>query len=164
MGAQIAVVGGSDSSAETLQEAERVGARLAEAGVTLVTGGLGGVMEAACRGAREKGGITLGILPGRSRRAANPYVTCAVATGLGDFRNYLVVAAADAVIALSGKFGTLSEIAMALTLEKPVIGLGTWEIEGVRVARDPDEAVRLALKDIGDRSGSTGSTPGSPGR
>lgn len=142
----IAVVGASQPSDVATEQAIAVGAAVAAAGATLVTGGLGGIMEAACRGARGRGGLTVGILPGTSKEDANPYVDCAVPTGLGDFRNYLVVAAADAVIALEGRFGTLSEIAMALTLGKRVVGLGTWEIEGVRTARDPEGAVRLALE------------------
>lgn len=118
---------------------------MAAAGAVLVCGGLGGIMEAAARGAKSAGGLTLGILPGRSRKAANAYLDCVVATGLGDFRNFLVVATADAVVALPGSYGTLSEIAMALTLQKPVVGLGTWEIEGVVRATTAEEAVRLAL-------------------
>jgi uncharacterized protein (TIGR00725 family) len=140
---QIAVVGGSEASAEVARIAESVGAAVAEAGAVLVCGGLGGIMEAAARGARSRGGFTVGILPGRSRAAANPHIECAIATGLGDFRNYLVVATADAVIALPGKHGTLSEVAMALTLGKPVVGLGAWDIEGVRPAADAEEAVRM---------------------
>ena len=91
----------------------------------LVCGGLGGVMEAACRGARERGGITLGILPGLDRAAANPHVSVALPTGLGEARNALVVRAADALIAVGGGYGTLSEIALALKAGKRVIGLGT---------------------------------------
>jgi uncharacterized protein (TIGR00725 family) len=143
--AHIAVVGASDPSSEDARLAEAVGSAVAAAGAVLVCGGLAGVMEAAARGAKGGGGLTLGILPGKSRAAANEYIDCAVATGLGDFRNYLVVAAADAVVALPGSHGTLSEIAMALTLKKPVVGLGTWEIEGVVRASSAEEAVRLAL-------------------
>lgn len=145
MRSSIAVLGSSSPGDEAIAHAIAVGAAVARAGAILVTGGLGGIMEAASRGAREQGGLTLGLLPGTSKRDANPYVDCAVPTGLGDFRNYLVVAAADAVVALEGRFGTLSEIAMALTLGKVVVGLGTWEIDGIRSARDPEEAVRLAL-------------------
>ncbi len=155
----IAVVGASRPSDVASEQAIAVGAAVAAAGATLVTGGLGGIMEAACRGARGRGGLTVGILPGTSKEDANPYVDCAVPTGLGDFRNYLVVAAADAVIALEGRFGTLSEIAMALTLGKRVVGLGAWEIEGVRTARDPEDAVRLALEAA--RAGGTGKGRGS---
>lgn len=140
---QIAVVGGSEASEEVARLAETVGAAVADAGAVLVCGGLGGIMEAAARGARSRGGFTLGILPGRSREDANPFIDCAVATGLGDFRNFLVVATADAVIALPGKHGTLSEIAMALTLGKTVVGLGSWNVEGMRRASNAEEAVRI---------------------
>jgi len=142
----IAVVGAAEPSDEACERAAAVGAAVAVAGATLVTGGLGGIMEAACRGARERGGPTVGILPGMSKQDANPYVDCVLPTGLGDFRNYLVVAAADAVIALEGRFGTLSEIAMALTLGKCVVGFGTWGIEGVRVVGSAEDAVRVAVE------------------
>lgn len=145
---QIAVVGDSRPDRKTARLAEEVGSTIAHSGAILVCGGLGGVMEAAARGARKAGGFTLGILPGSSREEANRYVDCAVATGLGDLRNFLIVRTADAVIGLAGRYGTLSEIAMALTLGKPVIGLGTWEIEGVEKARDAGEAVRMALKKL----------------
>ena len=146
MKSTIAVVGASQPSPEGSARAREVGSALAAAGATLVTGGLGGIMEAASRGARDGGGMTVGILPGTAKEEANPYVDCAVPTGLGHFRNYVVVASADAVIALEGRYGTLSEIAMALTLGKAVIGLGTWDIDGVRTARDPEDAVRMALE------------------
>jgi uncharacterized protein (TIGR00725 family) len=110
-----------------------------------VCGGLGGVMEAACRGARGEDGVAVGILPGLDRRAANRHVSVAVATGLGEARNALVVRAADALIAVGGAYGTLSEIALALKAGKPVIGLGTWEIEGVERAEGPEAAVEAAL-------------------
>ena len=119
---------------------------VAASGAVLVCGGLGGVMEAAAKGARARGGFTLGILPGGSRSAANPYVDCAVATSLGHLRNFVVVETADAVIALPGGSGTLSEIAMGLTLGKPVIDLGSWKIDGTVPAADPEEAVRLCLE------------------
>ena len=102
-------------------------------------------MEAACRGAREAGGTTVGILPGLDRAAANPYVDVALPTGLGEARNALVVRAADVVIAVGGGYGTLSEIALALKAGKRVIGLGTWEIEGVEAVADPEAAVAAAL-------------------
>jgi uncharacterized protein (TIGR00725 family) len=145
LGLQVAVVGGSEASLALLAEAERVGAALAASGSVLVCGGLGGIMEAAARGAFLAGGFTLGILPGRSRDAANRYLTCAVATGLGHFRNFLVVSTADAVIAFPGRHGTLSEIAMALTLGKPVVGLGSWDVDGVARATSPEDAVRQAI-------------------
>jgi uncharacterized protein (TIGR00725 family) len=125
--------------------AEEVGRLLARRGAVVVCGGLGGVMEAACRGARGEGGTAVGILPGLDRDAANPHVSVAVATGLGEARNALVVRAADALIAVGGAYGTLSEIALALKAGKPVIGLGTWEIDGVKRADGPRAAVETAL-------------------
>jgi uncharacterized protein (TIGR00725 family) len=102
-------------------------------------------MEAACRGAKQAGGTTLGILPGSDRSAANPYVDFALPTGLGEARNALVVRAADVVIAVGGGYGTLSEIGLALRIGKPVIGLDTWDVEGVSVVDGPEAAVAAAL-------------------
>jgi uncharacterized protein (TIGR00725 family) len=102
-------------------------------------------MEAACRGAKEAGGTTLGILPGLDRAEANSYVDLAVPTGLGEARNALVVRAADALIAVGGGYGTLSEVALALKTGKPVVGLGSFELDGMTQAASPDEAVRAAL-------------------
>jgi uncharacterized protein (TIGR00725 family) len=118
---------------------------VAERGAVVVCGGLGGTMEAACRGAKGGGGTTVGILPGGDRSAANAYVDFALPTGLGEARNALVVRAADVVIAVGGGYGTLSEIALALRIGKPVIGLETWDVEGVQVASDPEAAVAAAL-------------------
>jgi uncharacterized protein (TIGR00725 family) len=144
--AYIAVVGaGEGAGSAAVAAAEEVGALLAQAGAVLVCGGLGGVMEAACRGASDAGGTTLGILPGSDRAAANRWVTIAVPTGLGELRNGLVVRGSDAVIAIAGGYGTLSEIALALKAGKPVVGLGSWDIRGVREASDPAAAVALAL-------------------
>jgi hypothetical protein len=145
----IAVVGSGTCSLEETRVAEKVGALLAIDGAVVVCGGLSGVMEAACRGARHEGGLTVGILPGDDRRAANPDVVVAIATGLGEMRNALVVRASDAVIAVGGEFGTLSEIGLALKLGKRVVGLGTWELprrpDAIVRAATPEEAVRLAL-------------------
>jgi uncharacterized protein (TIGR00725 family) len=116
--------------------------------VVLVTGGLGGVMEAACKGARGAGGMTIGILPGKDRSAANPFVDFAIPTGLGEARNALVVRAADALIAIGGAYGTLSEIAFALKAGKRVVGLGTWAIDGVEAADSPEAAVETVLRDL----------------
>ena len=113
-----------------------------------MTGGLGGVMEAACRGARDVGGTTIGILPGADRSAANAYVDVAIPTGLGEARNALVVRAADALIAVGGAYGTLSEIALALKAGKRVVGLGTWQIDGVEAAASPEAAVETVLRDL----------------
>ena len=137
----VAVVGPGDASAPELQAAEEVGAGLAAAGAVVVTGGLGGVMEAACRGARSRDGTTLGILPGEDRGAANGWVQVAVATGLGELRNGLVVRAADALVAIGGGHGTLSEVALALRIGRPVVGLGTWEVHGVEQVSTPAEAL-----------------------
>ena len=139
----VAVIGPAEASPDELHTAEEVGAGLATAGAVVVTCGLGGVMEAACRGARSKRGRTLGILPGEDRDAANGWVEIAVATGLGELRNGLVVRAADAVIAVGGGHGTLSEIALALKLGRPVVGVGTWEVHGVEHVSTPEEALRL---------------------
>ena len=152
----VAVVGSGVAPAAVLADAEEVGRALGEAGAVVVCGGLGGVMEAACRGAREAGGLTVGILPGSDRGAANPWVSVALPTGLGEARNALVARAADAVIAVGGEFGTLAEIALALKAGTPVVGLGTWELarDGapvdaiVRVA-DAREAAERALELIG---------------
>jgi uncharacterized protein (TIGR00725 family) len=145
----IAVVGAARADQPELDQAEAVGRALAEAGAVVVCGGLGGVMEAACRGAREAGGTTLGLLPGSDRSAANPWVSVAVPTGLGEARNALVVRAADAVIAVAGEYGTLSEIALALKAGKPVVGIGTWDLgrdpDPIIRARDGSEAAALAL-------------------
>jgi uncharacterized protein (TIGR00725 family) len=116
--------------------------------VVLICGGLGGVMEAACRGARQAGGTTVGILPGTDRSAANPYVDIAIATGLGEARNAIVARSADALIAIGGAYGTLSEIAFALKAGKRVVGLGTWEVEGVLAADSPAAAVETVLSDL----------------
>ncbi len=115
----------------------------------MVTGGLGGVMEAASQGAKEKGGTVIGILPGTEREEANRYVDIPIVTGMGDGRNLLIVQTAQAVIALPGEYGTLSEIALALKVGRPVISLGSWEVSAdVIKAKTPEEAVRLALKSI----------------
>ena len=105
-------------------------------------------MEAACRGAKDAGGTTIGILPGLDRSAANPYVDVAIPTGLGEARNALVVRAADAVIAIGGGYGTLSEVAFALKAGKRVVGLGTWEIDGVEAAGSPEAAVEAVVRDL----------------
>ena len=142
----VAVVGPGDATLTAATDAETVGRGLAEAGAVVVCGGLGGVMAAACRGAKAVGGTTLGILPGEERTAANAWVDLAVATGLGEARNAVVVRAADAVVAVAGGYGTLSEIALALKLGRPVVGLGTWDVAGVEVATSPGEAIEVALR------------------
>jgi len=141
---QIAVIGRGDADPEEREAAYDTGRRIAGNGAVLVCGGLGGVMEAACRGAREGGGTTVGILPGTD--GGNPYLSVAIRTGLGIARNALVVLSADAVIAVGGKYGTLSEIAMALKSGRPVFGIGTWDVDGVVPCSSPDDAVERAVK------------------
>lgn len=149
----IAVIGGSRATAEEQAAAEAVGRGLATAGATLVCGGRGGVMEAACRGARSAGGLTVGILPDADASQANPYVDIAIPTGIGLARNALVVRAAQAVIAVGGSYGTLSEMAYALQFDVPLVGLETWHFERaghppppIHRADTPEQAVALALR------------------
>ena len=141
----VAVVGPGDASDRELVGAEAVGRELAGLGAVVVCGGLGGVMTAACRGAASAGGMTVGILPGDDRGAANEWVRVAIPTGLGEMRNALVIRCADAVVAVGGAYGTLSEIALALKTGVPVVGLSSWEIDGMRRAETPAEAVEIAL-------------------
>jgi uncharacterized protein (TIGR00725 family) len=145
-GRYIAVIGPSEATDEELARAETVGRMLGEAGAVVVCGGLGGVMEAAARGAAGAGTVVVGLLPGRDRRDANPHVTVVIATGMGEMRNALVVRSVDAVIAVGGAYGTLSEIAFALRTGVPVVGLGTWDLDDVIDAPDPEAAVALALE------------------
>ena len=148
----LAVVGSAGCDAETAALAEEVGQEIARRGAVLICGGRGGVMEAACRGACSAGGTTVGILPGTDRSQANPYVDVPIVTGLGEARNVLVVRSADAVIAVSGGYGTLSEIALALKMDRPVVGLETWALchpgqkeFGLVTAASPSEAVERAI-------------------
>jgi uncharacterized protein (TIGR00725 family) len=141
----VAVLGPGDASAEEESLAAEVGRLLGERGAVVVCGGLGGVMEAVCRGAREAGGTSVGILSGADRSAANGYVDVALATGMGEMRNALVAGCADVLIAVGGEFGTLSEIALGLKAGKRVIGIGTWDIDGVEAVDGPEQAVRAAL-------------------
>lgn len=148
MSAYVAVVGPGDAAPHEEQSAEAVGRALARAGAVVVSGGLGGVMAAACRGAAAAGGTSVALLPGTDRAAANRWATIALPTGLGELRNGLVVRAADALVAVGGAYGTLSEIALALRAGLPVVGLGTWAIDGVQDAASPEDAVRRALSGI----------------
>jgi uncharacterized protein (TIGR00725 family) len=142
---RIGVIGGSRAKEGALRDAYQVGQLIGRRGGILVCGGLGGVMEAACRGAKEAGGLTLGILPGSAPQEANLSVDIPLATGLGYTRNSLVALNADVLIAVDGEYGTLSEIAFGLIYGRPVIGLGTWDIPGLVPARSPEEAVELAF-------------------
>ncbi|MFC2051899.1 TIGR00725 family protein [Chloroflexota bacterium] len=149
----IAVIGSGQPSLEEVKLAEEVGRELARHGAILVCGGLGGVMEAACRGAGSEGGVTIGILPGDNPKTANPYVQIPIVTGIGYARNVTVVKTAQAVIAVGGSYGTLSEIAHALQSDIPVIGLNTWSLSrngqtdnSIIRAQKPTEAVNKALE------------------
>jgi uncharacterized protein (TIGR00725 family) len=141
----VAVVGTGTADAAEAATAEQVGRILAERGCVVVCGGLGGVMEAVARGARGEGGTVVGLLPGTDRGDGNEHLSVAVATGLGEMRNALVVRAADVVIAVGGAYGTLSEIAFALRTGVPVVGIGSWALDDVVDAPGPREAVELAL-------------------
>jgi len=148
----VGVIGGSAPTPAEAVAAEAVGRLVAEAGAVLVCGGGGGVMEAACRGAKGAGGLTVGVLPGISRRQANAHVDIPIVTGMGEARNAIIARTADVLIAIGGSYGTLSEIAYGLGFDTPVVGLGTWAFERAGhpavplvSVRTPDEAVRQAL-------------------
>ena len=151
----ISVIGGSQISPETENAAEEVGREIARQGAVLICGGLGGVMESACRGASLEGGLTVGILPGEDRREVNAYVQIPIVTGAGYARNVAVVKSGQAVIAIDGSYGTLSEIGHALQSGIPVIGLQTWEMSiegqadnGIIPADNPKDAVNKAIEMI----------------
>ena len=143
----VAVIGASDASPDQLAEAEAAGRRLAELGAIVVTGGRGGVMEAACRGAKQGGGQTVGILPGLDRSDANAFVDVAIPTGLGEMRNALVARAGQAVVAIGGAWGTLAEIAFARAAGKAVFGVGSWDLgdNGVIAVANGEEAAERAV-------------------
>jgi len=140
----ISVIGGHECKDETAVMAEEIGRTIAGEGAVLVCGGLGGVMEAACRGAKSAGGITLGIIPGNNRDSANEFVDIVMPTDMGYSRNTLVAGAGDMVVALPGEYGTLSEISFSLISGKPVYGFETWDIEGVHKLHDAEE-LRAAI-------------------
>jgi uncharacterized protein (TIGR00725 family) len=141
----IGIIGGAEAGEKHLEFAYKVGRLLAQHDAILLCGGRGGIMEAACRGAVEKGGTTIGILPFDDPETANDYVTIPIATGMGTARNKIIVNSAEAFIAIDGRYGTLSEIAYALDADKRVYGFDTWDIEGVIEVITPEQAVKLAL-------------------
>ncbi|MFW5956639.1 MAG: TIGR00725 family protein [Halorhabdus sp.] len=145
---RVSVIGGSRVGEKHAAQARTVGRLLAEADYEVVCGGLGGVMEAACRGASEAGGHTIGIVPGVDRSVANEYVETAIATGIGDARNVLVAMNGDAAIAIDGATGTLSEIALALNDDKPVAGLDTHDVDGVEAVETPRQAVDYVQREL----------------
>ena len=144
----IGVLGGKDVGNEIRQIAENVGNGIAKLGGILVCGGMGGVMEAACIGAKSRDGLTVGILPTASKDEGNPYLDIVIATGMGGARNSIIIKSIDAAIAIDGQYGTLSEIAQCLEAGVAVIGLNTWNIEGVINADSPEDAVAKAFENI----------------
>jgi uncharacterized protein (TIGR00725 family) len=144
-GPYVAVVGGGEAGEELCGQARDVGRLLAERGAVVVCGGLGGVMEAVCRGVADGGGVSIGLLPGADRTAANRWVTYTVPTGMGEGRNALVARSADVMIAVGGEYGTLSEIALALRAGIGVVGIGTWDLDDVVSVTAAAEAVDRAL-------------------
>ena len=151
--AKIGIIGAGICSKEVYQTAETLGRLIAERGDTLICGGLGGVMEAAAKGAKSKGGTTIGILPGLSAEDANPFIDIPIVTGLSHARNVIIVRSSDILIAVAGKYGTLSEIAIALKLGKPVIGICSWNIsKDIFQTQSPEEAINLVDKLIQRRS------------
>jgi uncharacterized protein (TIGR00725 family) len=145
----VGVIGSALASGKPYDEAVEIGRLAAKKGALVLTGGLGGVMEAACKGAKECGGQTIGILPGFDDRDANRYVDIPIITGLNHARNIIVVRTSDVLIAVGGEYGTLSEIAFALKLGKPVISLDSWDVgEGIKKANSPAEAVTMAFDAI----------------
>ena len=154
----IGVIGGGEVSSQVAKLAEEVGREIARLGAVLVCGGLGGVMEAACKGASDEGGLTIGILPGDNRLSANPYVKIPIVTGLGYSRNVAVVKSSQAIIAIDGSYGTLSEIGHALQSGIPVIGLDTWSLsidgrvdDRIIPADSPKDAVNRAMELINNQ-------------
>jgi hypothetical protein len=147
-GIRVSVIGGSESSEEILSQAFRLGKLLAEEGCIVYTGGKGGVMEAVSKGVSDGGGIVVGILPEPDTSEMNPYVQIPVCTGVGLGRNAILVQSADVIVAVNGKYGTLSEIAIALQLGKPIIGLHTWTIDKNIVQVESPEKVITAIQKV----------------
>ena len=148
----IGVIGAGKCSKKIYDLAFEVGAGIAKKGAVLVCGGLGGVMEGAAKGAKENGGLTLGLLPGDEKIDANPYIDIPIPTGIGEARNLLVIRTSDAVVALPGRYGTLSELAFCLKMDKPVVGISTWQVaEKMKQTKDPKEAVKLVFQALKKR-------------
>ena len=145
----VAVIGGGSVSPEIAALAREVGRELARADAVMICGGLGGVMAAAAEGAQEAGGVVIGILPGPDRTQANPYLTYSLPTNLGHARNVLIAHAADALIAIDGGYGSISEAAIALKLGKPVIALAAdWDLPGLKRAETPQQAASLVWRSL----------------
>ena len=147
----IAVIGGAEAGEEHLKIAEEVGSLIAKRGAILVTGGMGGVMLAASKGAHSAGGLVVGILPTTDRESSNPYVDIPIVTGLNNARNFVIARTCDCAIAIDGKYGTLSEIAYCLMYGVPVVGIDTWDIDASVVRADSArEAVDLAFRHLSE--------------
>jgi uncharacterized protein (TIGR00725 family) len=145
----IAVIGGAEASEEHLKIAEEVGSLIAERGAILITGGMGGIMSAASKGAKGSNGLVIGILPTTDRESANPYVDIPIVTGLNNARNFVIARTCDCAIAINGKYGTLSEIAYCLMYDVPVIGIDTWRIEAPIIhTKNAREAVDSAFDQL----------------
>ena len=150
----IGVIGAGDCPVEIYNNSYDVGHIIGEKGWVLICGGLGGVMEGAAKGCFERGGITVGLLPGTEKESANPYITLAIPTGMGEARNVLVVRASDVVIAIAGGYGTLSEIGLALKIGRPVVGLKTWpRITGIDYVETAQQAIDLAARYVEGKKG-----------
>ena len=147
---QVAVIGSGEATKEERNIAYELGREIARKSYILVCGGLGGVMEAACKGAKDNGGLTVGILPGNKKEESNPWVDIKVVTAMSHARNTIVVRSADVVVSVGGKYGTLSEIALAFVVNKPVIGIKTWDIDGVIKVRNVKAAI-TKIKEIAKR-------------
>ncbi len=155
----IGVIGTSFCDGETAENAYLTGQEIARKGAVLICGGMGGVMEEACRGVKEAGGISIGILPGSDRQWKNPYLTYSIVSGIGEARNIAVVKSSDALVAVGGCYGTLSEIAFALKCNKPIAGLGTWKLQDgegrvppINYFDKPAEAVQWAVSAVEDKT------------
>lgn len=145
----IAVIGGSEAGKDDLIIAEQVGALIAKNNAILICGGMGGVMEAASRGARQNNGLVIGVLPGTNKDSANPYIDITIVTGMGEARNVIITRTCDCAIAIEGKYGTLSEIAYCLAFGIPVIGINTWDIDAPIIkVNSAEQAVKAALENI----------------
>lgn len=144
----VGVIGAGECDDSLAQMAKEVGQGIARIGAILICGGLGGVMAAACEGARQEGGLTVGILPGTQRGEANQFVDIEIVTGILEARNLIIIRTADVLVAIGGSYGTLSEIGFALKMNKPVIGLKTWDIPGVLKVTSVDEVLQLVANEI----------------
>jgi hypothetical protein len=145
----IAVIGGAETTQKNLEIAEEAGFLIAKKGAALITGGLGGVMEAASRGAKKAKGLVIGIIPYTNKSCANPYVDIPIVTGMHQARNIIIARSCDCAIAIDGRYGTLTEIAYCLMLNVPVIGIDTWKIKAPIIrAKDAKEAIEIAFKEM----------------